>query len=208
MKIFLFLTIFISTLSASAFEIYQKPPPKQRPLNMFSVRVLSEFGASGKFTNDAGQKDFAEYFVFLGASYETRYNITNYSDRASVSVGAPISVDAVILDDLWLSTAIAPCLDFNYGRKSTFNNIRRSGFSIGTGYEFRRIFQVDYPKWMSGMVVRLGFNALVNSVTDSEYHFLIKVGVPKKFGVGENYPVKNYNYSNLSFSINYVFTPK
>lgn len=75
--------------------------------------------------------------TLMTMTYEPRYNLYNYLDKASVSVSAPLafSFNFVTNNTSIGSLTIPVIFSANYGMHSTYNNKNKFGVHVGVGYQ-------------------------------------------------------------------------
>lgn len=75
--------------------------------------------------------------TLVSFTYEFRYNLYHYIDKASVSTSIPIagSLNIFEREGRMFSFTLPVFFDANYGMHSTYNNIDRIGGHIGVGYQ-------------------------------------------------------------------------
>ena len=122
-----------------------------------------------------------------GESYDAAVAFTNFtwfprlnlseSDRSSLSIGVPIGAGVGFAnggsEGLYIGFDLPLAIDYNRGRKSTYENESRVGWYIGTGFSYTFTF------WTGGYS---SSNKLVS------YGPLLRTGI--RFGAGSKHPDK------------------
>jgi hypothetical protein len=152
-------------------------------------------------------KDNFFFTTFIGFTYEPRFNVINFEDRASISVGLPLT--GRVLIDISENTGDLPLItgsvgiygDFNMGHKSTFNNIAGNGYALGLGVDIERFFTGEVESMMISPMARFKVISLINSVYDYYFAVLIKAGIPTSFDAFDG----TTKVGNQNFGVQLIF---
>jgi hypothetical protein len=114
----------------------------------FSQRLMHSAGSTASILFGDIKDQYYSYSFSLtqtNLTYFPRYNFVEGSNT-SVSIGAPVSVGVGIYssynnDDVGISFAydLPAVVDFNFGAKSTANNIKKYGGYVGAGFGYYKV---------------------------------------------------------------------
>jgi hypothetical protein len=167
--------------------------------------LLSEIGITPLVANENDLKSSYSYFTFAGFAFEPRYNLVSFTDKASISVSAPLTARLMISDEIGdggtATLGIGGFADYNVGNNSTYNNIDKTGFSFGIGIDFDKGIRANL-KTMVSPKVRIGINSIINSITGKKVLAMVKLGIPQPYKNRDNEQV----LANLNIGISFAFT--
>ena len=134
-KIFLLGIILFSLLS-----VYAQNEEKYFTKNSFfhtigGVAGFFDVGTLPEKYKDIGNDISVDYLNLAVGIYEPRLNLFQHEDWASFSVNVPISVGLLIVAATpdGISLKLPLIFDLNFFSHSTYNNINKFGFHVGTG---------------------------------------------------------------------------
>ncbi len=154
----------------------------------------------------------------VNIGYNARFNIKDFDDKASIALTAPVDLSLGLgisypndyVNTGFLTLASGLFIDFNYGYHSTYNNIDKSGFTVGLGMRVFKTPLFGISEDQDTKFQRLSFGPAVRAelkfddANDLNRAYYLELGIPSRFDYeGEKYLSNTYVNFGISKILNY-----